>query len=181
MSVHFFGTLNMTKAVWPHFVEVGYGRVVNTMSEGALGAQPQLTSYGAAKVAIWAFTRTLAAECVSTGIRVNAVAPRALTRMSLDGARANVRGGETVPDVSLVLQRMKPELVSPVAAYLAHENCDLNGEVLIAGGGQVARLCPTVATGITRADLAVEDVAKNLEAIMDVSNARVAPIGAFLT
>jgi len=82
MAVHFFGTLYVTKAAWPHLVGAGYGRVVNTTSEGILGAQRELTSYGAAKGAVWALTRNLAAEGVPDGIRVNAVAPRARTRMS---------------------------------------------------------------------------------------------------
>ncbi len=181
MSVHFFGTLNMTRAAWPHFVEAGYGRFVNTMSEGSLGAHDQLTSYGAAKGAVWAFTRTLAAECLPFGIRANAVSPRANTRMAVDGAVAKARGGEVPPEVWAVMERMKPDLVSPVAAYMAHETCELNGEVIIAGGGDVARLCPTVTRGITRENLTIEDVAQDMPAIMDASEARVAPIGSFLT
>ena len=175
MSVHFFGTLNMTQAAWPHFLAAGYGRFVNTMSEGSLGAQGQLTSYGAAKGAVWAFTRTLAAECVPFGIRANAVSPRANTRMAIDGAVAKARGGEVPPEVWTVMERMKPDLVSPVAAYLAHESCELNGEVIIAGGGDVARLCPTVTNGIRREGLTIEDVAGNVDAIMDTAGARARP------
>jgi hypothetical protein len=74
---------------------------------------------------------------------------------------------------------MDPVLVSPAAAYLAHESCTLDGEVLIAGGGQVMRLCPIVTAGITKEALSVEDVAENLSAIMDTSDARVAPVGSF--
>ena len=64
MDVHFFGTLYVTKAAWPHLVEAGDGRIVNTTSEGVLGAQAELTSYGSAKGAVWALTRNLAAEGV---------------------------------------------------------------------------------------------------------------------
>ena len=177
MSVHFFGTLYMTKAAWPHFVAAGSGRVVNTMSEGMLGAQDLLTSYGAAKGGVWGLTRTLAAECVDSDIRVNAVAPRALTRMSIDGAKAAAGGGDVDPQVSAIMATMDPDLVSPTAAYLAHESCAINGEVLISGGGQVMRLVPVRTSGITRERLTIEDVAEGLDAIMDPTGANVAPIG----
>lgn len=97
------------------------------------------------------------------------------------GAKAAARGGEIDPQVLAVMERMKPELVSPVAADLSHERCELNREVLIAGGGQVMRLCPTVTTGIARETLSIEDIAGNLAAIMDTEGARVAPVGSFLT
>ena len=178
MDVHFFGTLYITKAAWPHLVEAGYGRVVNTTSEGVLGAQAELTSYGSAKGAVWALTRNLAAEGAAHGIRVNAVAPRARTRMSEDGQR--VAGAAREPGAESVLDRMDPELVAPAAAYLAHESCTLNGEVLIAGGGDVMRLAPIVTRGIARGrGLSVEDIAEDIDAILDGTDARVVPVGSW--
>jgi NAD(P)-dependent dehydrogenase (short-subunit alcohol dehydrogenase family) len=179
MEVHFFGTLYVTKAAWPHLVEAAHGRIVNTTSEGVLGAQTELTSYGSAKGAVWALTRNLAAEAAANGIRVNAVAPRARTRMSEDGQRAtdgsaHERGAESV------LDRMDPDLVAPAAAYLAHESCALNGEVLVAGGGDVMRLAPIVTRGISRSKtLSVEDIAESIDAILDATDARVAPVGSW--
>ncbi|TMK61710.1 MAG: SDR family NAD(P)-dependent oxidoreductase [Actinobacteria bacterium] len=178
MAVHFFGTVHVTKAAWPHFVSAQYGRVVNTTSEAVLGAQDNLTSYGSAKGAIWAFTRNLAAEGVAFGIRVNAVAPRALTRMSAAGQTAD-GGTGTSDQISPVLARMKPELVAPAAAYLAHESCPLTGEVLIAGGGDVMRLTPVVTMGISKETMTMEDIAENIDAILSIDDAKVAPIGTY--
>ena len=179
MEVHFFGTLYVTKAAWPHLVEADHGRVVNTTSEGVLGAQAELTSYGSAKGAVWALTRNLAAEAAATGVRVNAVAPRARTRMSEDGQRiADGSAGDRRTES--ILDRMDPDLVAPAAAYLAHESCTLNGEVLVAGGGDVMRLAPIVTRGISRGRmLSVEDVAESIDAIFDSTDARVAPVGSW--
>jgi NAD(P)-dependent dehydrogenase (short-subunit alcohol dehydrogenase family) len=173
LDVHFLGTMQVTKHAWPHFVDAGYGRIVNTTSEAILGAQTELTSYGAAKGAVWALTRNLAAEGAALGIHANAVAPRARTRMSEEGL------DPAAVDQSL-LAKMDPALVAPVAAYLAHESCALNGEVLVAGGGEVFRLTPLVTRGIAQDRLSVEDVAEHIDAIMSTDGARVPPIGSYV-
>ena len=173
IDVHFLGTVLVTRSAWPHFVEAGYGRIVNTASEAMLGAQPELTSYGAAKGAVWAFTRNLAAEGAELGIHVNAVAPRARTRMSEEGLDPAVVEGT-------LLAKMDPGLVAPVAAYLAHHSCTLNGEVLVAGGGDVFRVTPIVTLGISQDTLTVEDVADHIDTIMSTDDARVAPVGAYV-
>lgn len=173
IDVHFLGTMQVTKCAWPHFVDAGYGRIVNTTSEAILGAQTELTSYGAAKGAVWAFTRNLAAEGAALGIRANAVAPRARTRMSEEG--------QDPADVEQsLLAKMDPALVAPVAAYLAHESCTLNGEVLVAGGGDVFRLTPLVTLGISQSTVTVEDVAEHIDAIMSTDGARVPPVGTYV-
>src|SRR6185295_2544229 len=121
----------------------------------------------------------LAAEGLANGIRVNAVAPRARTRMSEDGQRVPT-GAASEPRAESVLDRMDPELVAPAAAYLAHESCTLSGEVLVAGGGDVMRLAPIVTRGIARGkELSVEDVADGIDAILDAADARVAPVGSW--
>jgi NAD(P)-dependent dehydrogenase (short-subunit alcohol dehydrogenase family) len=176
IDVHFLGTLYVTRAAWPHLVAGGYGRIVNTTSEAIAGILEELTSYGSAKGAVFAFTKNLAAEGAAHGIRVNAVAPRARTRMSEE---------ETYDDPELrarmeqTLARLDPELVAPAAAYLAHESCLVNGEVLVAGGGNVHRLALIATRGLSTSDLTLEDVASRLDSIMDVTDATVPAVGGF--
>ncbi|MGV0602493.1 SDR family NAD(P)-dependent oxidoreductase, partial [Mycolicibacterium pulveris] len=141
LDVHFFGTLFVSKAAWPHLIRAGYGRIVNTISEAMLGGIPELTSYGSAKGAVWGLTRNLATEGVVHGIGVNAIAPRAYTRMSASQGQQLAELFAMPDDVMAEINAsMPPELCAPAAVFLAHESCALNGEVLMTGMGGVSRL-----------------------------------------
>ncbi|HEY6531932.1 MAG TPA: SDR family NAD(P)-dependent oxidoreductase [Acidimicrobiales bacterium] len=179
VDVHLFGTVHVLQAAWPVMVEAGYGRVVNTFSEGGLGRIPKATSYGSAKGGVLGFTRTLASEGANLGISVNAISPRADTRSSAPEILAQIFDlpAETFAGV---MKAMKPELVSPAAVFLAHESCTLNGEVLVVGEGQVCRMAIVENEGITRAALTPEDIAANLAKVMDVAGAHVVSINNLL-
>src|SRR5262249_18914529 len=69
---------------------------------------------------------------------------------------------------------MPPDLCAPAAAYLAHESCSLNGEVLQAGVGGVARIAGLWGNGFWKAGVAAGVIADNLEKIMSLDDARVA-------
>jgi NAD(P)-dependent dehydrogenase (short-subunit alcohol dehydrogenase family) len=174
LDVHFFGSLFVSRAAWPHFVEAGYGRIVNTVSEAMLGGIPELTSYGSAKGAVFGLTRSLATEGPTHGIAVNAIAPRAYTRMSASSSDAV---SETLGLPADVMEQinasMPPELCAPAAAFLAHESCPLNGEVLLAGMGGVSRLAVVRSAGIFMSSLTVEDIAENLDQVLDLTDAQV--------
>jgi NAD(P)-dependent dehydrogenase (short-subunit alcohol dehydrogenase family) len=173
-AVHFFGTLFVTKAAWPHFVKAGYGRVVNTVSEAMLGGIPELTSYGAAMGAVFGLTRNLATEGFTHGIRVNAVAPRAYTRMSASHSDA-LSEYLSMPKelMDQINASMPPEMCAPAAAFLAHESCPLNGEILQIGMGGVSLIAVVHTAGIAKSPLTAEDIAENIDAIIDASGARV--------
>lgn len=174
LDVHFLGTLFVVRAAWPHFVRAGYGRVVNTVSEAMLGGIPELSSYGAAKAAVFGLTRNLATEGLPHGIRVNAIAPRAFTRLSAAHsdkvAEVMAMTKETMDEINA---SMPPDLCAPAAAFLAHESCSLNGEVLQTGMGSVARIAVVFSPGIWRSPMTAEDIAENIDTIMDIRNAGV--------
>ncbi len=149
LAVHLGGAFNTTRAAWPHMVGQGYGRVLMTTSTGILGV-PGNFAYAAAKGAIIGLTRTLAIEGAASGIKVNAIAPAAATRM----------GGEGTPN-------MEPELVAPMAAFLTHESCPVSGEIYTAGAGRFARLFIASTPGYLSAEPTVEDVAANWPTIND--------------
>jgi NAD(P)-dependent dehydrogenase (short-subunit alcohol dehydrogenase family) len=152
LAVHTVGSFNVTRAAWPHMVERTYGRIVMTTSSGVFGLKNN-TSYATAKAAVIGLTRSLAVAATKHGIRVNLIAPAAMTRMAGDGE---------APD-------MAPDLVAPMAAYLAHESCPANGEMYAAGAGRFARIFLATTPGYVHrgADVTIEDVAEHWADIND--------------
>jgi NAD(P)-dependent dehydrogenase (short-subunit alcohol dehydrogenase family) len=155
LAVHVGGSFNTVRAAWPHLVEQGYGRIVNTTSAGLFGL-PDNTSYATAKGAIVGLTRSLATAGVDHGITANCIAPGAMTRMA---------GRVSDPTDT----RMSPELVAPMVALLAHEHCPVSGEIYAAGFGRFARIFIGMAPGYvhTGSVPTVEDVAEQWAAIND--------------
>jgi NAD(P)-dependent dehydrogenase (short-subunit alcohol dehydrogenase family) len=180
VEVHYLGTVYVTKAAWPHMQAAGYGRIVNTTSEGALGMVPKNSSYGSAKGAVLGFTRTSALDGARFGIGVNAVAPRAQTRMSTPDILAHTYDApEEMFHGSMAV--FDPDLVSPAAVFLAHESCALTGEVLISGGGQVMRLALLESQGIRDEHMTPELVAENIDKVLDLTDAQVMTVGVLLS
>jgi NAD(P)-dependent dehydrogenase (short-subunit alcohol dehydrogenase family) len=158
LAVHVLGTFNTTRAAWPHMVEQGYGRIVMTTSSGIFGL-PQNLSYATAKAAVIGLTRSIATISEPHGIKVNLIAPAAFTRMAGLAAAADEDAGAGTP--------MAPELVAPMAAFLAHEACPVNGELYEAGAGRFSRIFIASTPGYVSADATIEDVASHWEAIND--------------
>jgi NAD(P)-dependent dehydrogenase (short-subunit alcohol dehydrogenase family) len=155
LAVHVGGSFNTVRAAWPHLVDQGYGRIVNTTSAGLFGL-PNNTSYATAKGAVVGLTRSLATAGVAHGITANCIAPGAMTRMA-------GRGGEDAGP------EMSPDLVAPMVALLAHEDCPVSGEIYAAGFGRFARIFIGMAPGYVHTGPAptIEDVAEHWAAIND--------------
>src|SRR5204863_10216193 len=88
---------------------------------------PNNTSYATAKGAVIGLTRSIATAGAAHGIKVNLIAPAAVTRMS--GPAADEGSKE-----------MSPDLVAPMVAFLAHETCPVSGEIYAAWAGRFARI-----------------------------------------
>jgi NAD(P)-dependent dehydrogenase (short-subunit alcohol dehydrogenase family) len=178
-DVHYMGTVQVCHAAWPHMVETGYGRIVNTTSEGAFGIIPKATSYGGAKGGVFGFSRALALDATRyDDIHVNLVSPRAQTRLSSPEILSKTMDVPIeVFSESTRLDAFSPELVSVVVLYLAHESCTLDGETLVAGGGQVMRLAVVQNEGFVKEGMTPEDVAEHLAEAMDLSGARPVVVG----
>ncbi len=159
LAVHLEGSFNTIRAAWPHLVEQGYGRIVNTTSSGIFGL-PNNLSYAAAKGGVIGMTRSLARPARPHGITVNLIAPAAMTRM------ASPSGDEPdAPDTG----PMSSDLVAPMVALLAHEDCPVSGEIYAAGAGRFARIFIASTPGYLHTDgeATVEDVADHWATIND--------------
>jgi len=75
MGIHVGGMFHCTRAVLPGMMERRVGAIVSISSIHALRGQAFAANYAAAKGAIMGFTRSIAHEKASYGIRANAVAP----------------------------------------------------------------------------------------------------------
>ncbi len=153
LDVHLRGAFNVTQPAWPHMREQGYGRVLCTASGAGIFGNFGQANYGAAKMGLVGFTNVLAVEGAKYNIKANAIAPIAHTRMTED-----ILGGAA--------DKLGPEHISPVAAWLVHEDCPVSGEVYSVAGGRVARIFIGEAQGYVNTDgLTVEDVRDNFEQI----------------
>ena len=152
IAVHLTGAFNVTRAAWPHLREQAYGRIVSTSSAAGIFGNFGQANYGAAKMGIVGLTRVWAQEGGKYNIRANAIAPVARTRM-------------TEEILGPLVEKVDPALVSPVVAYLASEECPVNGEIYSVGGGRVSRIFIAEAPGFFKKDLTLEDVRDNFDAI----------------
>jgi NAD(P)-dependent dehydrogenase (short-subunit alcohol dehydrogenase family) len=156
LAVHVGGSFNTTRAAWPRMVEQGYGRIVMTTSTGMFGL-PNNLAYATAKAAVIGLTRSLTTAGAKHGIKVNLIAPAAVTRMA----------GQSPVEVD----GMSPDLVAPMVAFLAHEACPVSGEIYAAGAGRFARIFIASTEGYVHSGPAptIEDVAEHWATINDES------------
>jgi NAD(P)-dependent dehydrogenase (short-subunit alcohol dehydrogenase family) len=173
IDVHLKGAFFVTRPAWKVMRERGYGRVVNTTSAAGILGSPRMSNYGSAKTGLIGFTRVLAAEGAELGIKVNAVAPIANTRMLEQSMRsvAELADAEALASAQELMQpffaKVDPALVAPVVVFLAHADCPVTGEFYTVGAGQVSRFFIGRTRGYYNPALSLEDVAANLDAIRD--------------
>lgn len=125
IDVHLMGSARLTHAVWPHMRDAGYGRIIMATSSSGLYGNFGQANYSAAKMGLVGLMQTLGIEGEKHNIRVNAVAPVALTAMTKD----------LFPDGADAL--VPPECVAPGVVFLASDDAP-NKAILAAGGGAYA-------------------------------------------
>jgi NAD(P)-dependent dehydrogenase (short-subunit alcohol dehydrogenase family) len=161
-AVHVRGSFNTLRAAWPYFLDKNYGRVVLTTSAGMFGLKDNI-GYATAKAAMIGMAKSLTVGRKDADITINCIAPNAMTRLA---ARTEEEQATQQPAAPV----LDPALVAPMVAYLAHESCDVSGEVYVAGAGRFARLFVGVTPGYLHPGLTgatVDDVAANWAAIND--------------
>jgi len=135
VDVHLHGSVNCTKAVWQKMCEQEYGRIVLTSSSSGIYGNFGQTNYGAAKMGVVGFMNSLWLEGQKYGIKVNALAPIAATRMT-----ENI-----IPEQ--ILAMLQPEAVTPAVIFMASEDAP-NRQIIAAGAGVYARVVIQETPGI---------------------------------
>ena len=130
------GTFRMTKAVMRGMLRRRWGRIVNISSLAAFSGSVGQTNYSAAKGALVAFTKSLAAEVGAFGVTVNAVAPGFVDTEMIAFLTKEVREDflKRVP-----VQRFgRPEDIAPFVSFLCTDGAGyLTGQTVRIDGGFV--------------------------------------------
>ena len=143
ISVHLKGHFVPTRhaaAYWREQAKAGKvvkASVINTSSTSGLLGNVGQSNYGAAKAGIAAFTVIAAEELGRYGVRVNAIAPAARTRMT--ESTPGLSDYVVKPPDPAVFDVWDPANISPLVATLAMENCAATGEVFFVQGGTVRK------------------------------------------
>ncbi len=128
LKVHVNGAYKCTAAVWNIMRDQGYGRIIMTASAAGIYGNFGQANYALAKLGLVGFGNTLALEGKKKNVHVNVIAPIAGSRLT-----------ETVLPKELI-DALKPEYVSPLAAWLVHEDCKETGGLFEVGGGFIGKL-----------------------------------------
>lgn len=134
LGVNLNSLFNVTHAVLPSMVQLGWGRIINISSMvGQMGAFGQ-ANYAVTKGGTIAFTMTLAREVASKGITVNAVAPGYIeTDMTKEMPPAVL---EQVKAMTPLGRLGKPEEVAATIAFLASPEASfITGQLIPVNGG----------------------------------------------
>jgi NAD(P)-dependent dehydrogenase (short-subunit alcohol dehydrogenase family) len=109
--------------------------IVNTSSTSGLLGNIGQSNYGAAKAGIAAFTVIISDELGRYGVRANAIAPAARTRMT--ESTPGLSDAIAAPEDASRFDVWDPANVSPLVAWLATENCPASGKVFFVQGGVI--------------------------------------------
>jgi NAD(P)-dependent dehydrogenase (short-subunit alcohol dehydrogenase family) len=109
--------------------------MIHTSSTSGLIGNPGQTNYGAAKAGIAMFSNIASMELGRYGVRSNAIAPAARTRLT--EATPGLDQVVKAPDDPSKFDIWDPANVSPLVAYLATENCPFTGQAFFVQGGVV--------------------------------------------
>jgi len=158
IAVHLRAAYCVTRPAVKHMIDNNYGRILMITSGTGIYGSSGGTCYGAAKMGVIGFTKSLKEELKSFNIKINSLAPLAASRMN-----------KKLFD-SAFLNTIKPEYVAPLALYLVSNDCQVSGEFFYAGQSSFARhaifLGPVVkiGDGITPPNL--KDIKINWEKMM---------------
>ena len=134
LDVNLKGVFLCTKAVARAMMKKRYGKIINVSSIVGLGGNPGQGNYAASKAGVIGFTKSIAKELGSRGIRINAIAPGFIETQMTDILKEEVKE-QMLNSISLK-KFGKPSDISNLVNFLASEESDyITGEVIKIDGG----------------------------------------------
>jgi NAD(P)-dependent dehydrogenase (short-subunit alcohol dehydrogenase family) len=135
IAVHLKGTFNVSRAAAAHFRAQGAGVILNMTSTSGLIGNVGQANYAAAKLGIVGLTRSMALDLKRFGVRANAIAPFAWTRITGEipdtddpATRARIEN----------LKKLDPAQVAPLAVALVSDATrGVNGQVFAVRGSEI--------------------------------------------
>ena len=158
-AVHVKGSFDVIQPAFRIMRQNSYGRIIVTTSNAGLYGNFGQANYSSAKTAVLGFASTLELEGAKYNIKANVIAPVAASRLTED----------VMPPQ--VLEKLKPEYVSPMVAYLCSEECLVSGQIFTAGGGYFGRAAVVEGKGAILPNASLEDIRDNFAKISDLSGA----------
>ena len=162
--INLLGAYAMVRAIWPHLRAQGYGRILNTSSNAALGIGAN-APYSTTKAGLIGLTLDAAIEGGPHHILVNAMMPAAYSRMI-----------KQIPDPAFVdwfRNNLPAEKVGASAAYFLSSASSVTGRIIVMGGGRVARVAFAENRGIMDAGINAEKIHAQWPVIDDMGGCQI--------
>lgn len=147
METNFFANLAITQAALPHVAESPAGRLLFVSSAAGLYGVFGRSAYAASKGALLAWALSLAHELKRDKVGVNIIAPYATTQMTQEAMSID----------AALAERMAPERVAPVAAWLLSAACAASGHIWVTGGGKLRRARMMEGRGAAMPDVGADE------------------------
>lgn len=136
MDVNLKGTFLCTKSVSRPMMKARYGKIINITSVVGLIGNPGQGNYSASKAGVIGFTKSIAKELGSRGIRVNAIAPGFIDTEMTDVLSEEIK--ETMLNGIPLMKFGDPKDIANLVVFLASERSDyITGQVINVDGGMV--------------------------------------------
>jgi 3-oxoacyl-[acyl-carrier protein] reductase len=135
MDVNVNGVFFVNRAIVPHMISAGYGRIVNVASVAGKEGNPNASAYSTSKAAVISMTKSLAKELARSGISVNAITPAAV--------RTSIFDQMTPAHIEFMLSKIPMgrfgtvEEIAALIAWMASRECSFStGAVFDISGGR---------------------------------------------
>jgi NAD(P)-dependent dehydrogenase (short-subunit alcohol dehydrogenase family) len=140
LDTNLTGAFLFARAVAPHMMRKGHGKIINISSTSADKGTPYFAAYCASKAALSSLTRCLASEWAQFNINVNAIAPGTVNTNMTKPSLLNPERKKLYLDAIPLGRLAEPQEVARLVLFLVSEAADyISGQTIVIDGGQLGR------------------------------------------